>query len=513
MKIAFLGHSEYIVEIENNGGKTVRILFDAWLSDHAFGDFMAREPSVEAGIESLPPLDAIYLSHPHCDHFDPYTLVRIFRTGRPALFLPETAAFLAPLLEQYLDNPEIIPLHHAEEVRWNGLTVSALSFHSGYHTNEEDVMMPVLFSNKEIFFSEVDAALPDDPEACTLLHTLFKRFQFQNRVYMATRNELEALFLSIDAKTSQERRTALRDYRARRTLECALEYEKYDSEGFDAPEIWKLNHLIKLFSGQGMIFAPEICPDYLPVSTPFSLKEVLEMEKKTAKRYNRKLGLAIHEPGKIVSIENGRIVKTEPIRWLSARSHSPSFSAPDRIIQKRERIAPLFDEKRDADRQAEKIEQILHERYRFFLTGDLEEPFQSLLRNKRNGMYVVEIRYGDSKEFRSTYYAIGYATVSMEKHANAPDDVDEIYWANDLEDFIDGRQDQFSTTLHTFFPEKSIRLWTMLGIPFLNSDIVYRKLEFHFQRALAGKSASEWVLESATHLKPYYSVQNTKKGG
>ena len=118
MKIHYLGHSEFVVEIQNSSGKTIKILSDAWLSNYAFGDMMARYPKIEVDYSKLE-LDAIFISHSHCDHLDPYTLVKIYENlkPRPLLLIPETLLFLVPLFEKYLPKQKIqilksgIPFH------------------------------------------------------------------------------------------------------------------------------------------------------------------------------------------------------------------------------------------------------------------------------------------------------------------------------------------------------------------------------------------------------------------
>ena len=77
MKILSLGHSSYILEMIPEGGEPVRILADPWLSDYLIGDLMGRFPRLELDLSALEPIHAIYLSHSHPDHLDPYSLLRL----------------------------------------------------------------------------------------------------------------------------------------------------------------------------------------------------------------------------------------------------------------------------------------------------------------------------------------------------------------------------------------------------------------------------------------------------
>ena len=75
------------------------------------------------------------------------------------------------------------------------------------------------------------------------------------------------------------------------------------------------------------------------------------------------------------------------------------------------------------------------------------------------------------------------------------DEPAEFYWANDIDDFLDGRCDEFSTVCRRPLGGTAIRLWQCLGLPYLNNDIIEKKLRYHFERAAYGESSSDWVME------------------
>ena len=68
---------------------------------------MERTVKVRLDPSKIGTIDAIYISHSHTDHFDPYTLVEIYAHGKPLLLLPFTLAYLVPLIREYLGD---IPL-------------------------------------------------------------------------------------------------------------------------------------------------------------------------------------------------------------------------------------------------------------------------------------------------------------------------------------------------------------------------------------------------------------------
>lgn len=58
---------------------------------------MERTSKIVLDPEKLNMLDAIYLSHAHTDHIDPYTLIEIYKYANPILILPITLRYLEEL--------------------------------------------------------------------------------------------------------------------------------------------------------------------------------------------------------------------------------------------------------------------------------------------------------------------------------------------------------------------------------------------------------------------------------
>ena len=63
---------------------------------------MERSVKVRFDRERLSSIDAIYISHSHTDHFDPYTLMELYAYAQPILILPFTIGYLVPLIREYL---------------------------------------------------------------------------------------------------------------------------------------------------------------------------------------------------------------------------------------------------------------------------------------------------------------------------------------------------------------------------------------------------------------------------
>ncbi len=72
MEVTYVGHACMMM---HSGGKT--ILMDPWLTDPTYHGSWWHYPPLQIGIDELPKIDYLYISHEHPDHFDPPTLERL----------------------------------------------------------------------------------------------------------------------------------------------------------------------------------------------------------------------------------------------------------------------------------------------------------------------------------------------------------------------------------------------------------------------------------------------------
>lgn len=68
---------------------------------------MERSTKFRLDHEKLKTIDAIYLSHSHTDHIDPYILLEIYAYANPILILPCTLRYLEPVFREYIQNIHI----------------------------------------------------------------------------------------------------------------------------------------------------------------------------------------------------------------------------------------------------------------------------------------------------------------------------------------------------------------------------------------------------------------------
>ena len=66
MEVTFVGHACVLVK---QGGTS--LIMDPWLTDPTYSNSWFHYPPLEHGIEDLTPIDYVWCSHDHPDHFDP----------------------------------------------------------------------------------------------------------------------------------------------------------------------------------------------------------------------------------------------------------------------------------------------------------------------------------------------------------------------------------------------------------------------------------------------------------
>ncbi|GIX42068.1 MAG: hypothetical protein KatS3mg129_1801 [Leptospiraceae bacterium] len=484
MKLYFLGHSELIIELKNNKNQSIRILNDVWLSNYAFGDFLQRNPLWKWNSNFLGRIDFIFLSHPHCDHFDPYSLYWIYKHQKPDIILPENMYWAESLIKKYLNPVNIIIIENNKPIKLKNIEFTGITFFHNYETNEKDVMTLFISNDEEIVFLEEDCAIPEKKEYYEILYYQFSKKNYKNRIYICVRNELEGFFLATDEGSNIKRKEKISHYLQKRKKE--IEWEYYKFYDYNLPNLYKLKNFIKIYTGQGMIYPIELNQELLKISSPLSLKQIVQIENKIQKKYKKNISVFFHEPGYVYGFKNGNLVKkelfSEDYKYYEIDFQSLNFT-------KYIKDEPVFNQFRDIEKQRILIKKLL-ERLYVYLNSYPEVPIIDLFKNQ----YCIEIRYGTKENYKTTYYYLHflhYGFRETDKNIIKPW---EIYWANDLEDYYYGRLDQFSSILLDLTTFRSFYFWTMLGIPYLNNDIVKNKLTFHFKRALENLSVDDYVL-------------------
>ncbi|MGE4444455.1 MAG: MBL fold metallo-hydrolase [Candidatus Altimarinota bacterium] len=490
MKIHYLGHSEFVIEMKNSLGETVKILSDSWLSDYALGDMMSRYPKIELDYAKFD-VDAIFISHSHSDHLDPYALVKIYEhiKPRPLLLIPETLEFLVPLFEKYLPKQKIQILKSGITFSLKGIDITGIIFENNYLTNEDDVMTLAVSNDTELVFTDVDTVPPENEESINLLYDLFTGKNYEQALYMSTRNELPGNFKVLEAKSVADRKKIHKEYIEQRKQEIEYNYFRFEEDFVECSDIQELPYFMKAVIGQGIVH-PNL--DFLPLRI-LKLDEEISLEKSIAKRYGKTSPMTHFEAGKIYTIEKRKFEISGNTPFLKTIEMPNPATNLDLELFKVDKSGPLDERKGNYKAQEQKFLEMLNNKFLPYRLANSEDNLKNAMLQSKNHKYVIKIRYGNSEEYFERNYFFSFGSFCFQEEKGKHESFNEDYWANDLEDFLEGTQELYSNFWHKLTPKKAYRIWTMLGANFINNDILYKKYSLHFKRASLGKDVNSFV--------------------
>lgn len=496
MIITPLWHTEFLVDIVNSEWENIRILVDSWLSDYVAWDMMERTVKVRLDREKLSTIDAIYISHSHTDHLDPYTLREIYVHANPLILIPFTLAYLQPLLWEYLPNAEIVILKNHEPYILRGIEISGHMWQNPEITNEDDVMMLSVASEKEFLFAEIDSE-PDREslEVTKSLYRLMTKHDYESVLYIASRNVLEAALPILDL-TESKRASFRAEFIAEEKEGMRFVYEKYEYEEFaDFPRIFEIPGFARGFVGQGVAY-PKILSETLFDYEIFPLAEIASMESDIAKVHGYEFSQKALVAGRQYRVEGwvieqgrkecpiGEILKSE--RW---EMEDISRNKKDRLYASGPLMPRDFSESDISEAKAKILEALNHRFLPYFSASPVASLRDALIEN--NGVYAIEFRVQDVEniifEYSTTRMSFIEASYTEKTH------IDEDYFLSDILDFLEWRQDLYSNFWHNLDPKRAYRLWMCLGANYMNHDLVERKYRLHFERAKGGNTVNEWV--------------------
>lgn len=494
MKITSIGHSCFLLEMAPaSGDRDVRILGDAWLSDYLIGDLQGRYPRIKIAPECFTPLDAVFLSHSHTDHLDPYALVELWKNAPtpPALLLPESMRYLESLLSEYLPGSEVVFLQHDKPVSFRGLELKAFFNPETGATNEDDVMVLTVRNDHELFVNESDAVLPFyHPMGRYKVQELIGNMDVETLCFHCIRNEGEATMSMLAARSLEDRQARLGQSIERTYEEIHEIFAPHDEIEED---LWYHERVVRLVAGQGICYPQKVDARWNNVLFPIRREDRVRMEREVAAEYGCPITIEDFEPGWTFDLQDGGIASRMPARGLEVldaegdRQFDPELELfenfPDR---------PIRDESRDSASQRQRILKCLNERFLPHLIGARNPPIEHIL-GEGGGEYRIRVRLGTSTEHEECDFQLTFENLVF--HEAACDGrPDEYYWANDIEDVLDGTADEFSAFCRHPLPAPQQRFWLSFGLPYLNNDLIEKKLRYHFERASQGESLEDWIL-------------------
>lgn len=502
MKIDYLWHSEFIIELKSNEWNLVRVLCDAWLSDYAVWDLMWRNPTFTLNYNTIWTIDAIYLSHSHTDHVDPYTLLELYKNldSSPSLLIPETMSFIVPLLKKYLNNPDIIILKNKQEINFKWIFIQWYVFETPHINNEDDVMWLFLYNNEEIIFNEVDLTPPDSDEVHNYLYKVYSRHDFKNRVYIATRNELDWNLKILDITDKNKRKAFASEYKQKRVEEIEYDYYKFTEWYVDYKDIYSLENFHKIFIGQGISYPKNLNEEFLKLQI-MSLQEEVEIENKFSRNYSKTTHVWYLEAWKSYDINYKIFNNLWDIKYLN-EFH---FSQPERDlninIERKYFESPINNQARNTIKQEEIILNLINTKFFPFWFAVKQDCIKNTILKNPDKNYTILVKFWTKENHIKKIYQYNFSQFNFILKDYNNDRYDEDYWANDLDDYYNGTQELYSNFHHKLEKWKWYRLWTSLGMNYINNDLLYKKFDFHFKQALEWKTSSDFVLPVYKNLE------------
>ena len=500
MILDYLWHSEFIAILKNSQWQDVTIISDTWLSDYIVGDLMWRNPTFDINYDVLTQIDAIFISHWHTDHLDPYTLVDLYKNLKniPILLIPETLQFLKEVFETSLPLSKIIVMKNKEKYDINWVGIRWYIFENQSITNEDDVMSLFISNEKEIVYTEVDTIPPSNEETQNYLYKIFTEKNYESVVYLATRNELEGNLRLLDIVDISERKKFEKKYIESRREDIEYEYSKFEY-GADFRDIYKIKNFMRIFIGQGIIYPKELNSEMTKLKL-MTLEEEAKIERKISKNYHYHFPINYLKAGQRYEVIKGNLREFWTIPYIKDIDYLNPKADLDMNLTRPYASWPLNNERRNTEKQKKLILKLLNERFLPYQIGNIDDNFKHILLKSDAKKYVIAIKFGTKENFETVYYISDYRQVFFEEWITKNNYFDEDYWANDIDDFYNGSQELYSNFLHTLSTGKSYRFWTALWANFLNNDLIKNKFILHFERANTWKTARDFVLNYYNNL-------------
>lgn len=350
---------------------------------------MERTPRIILDNEKLKTLDVVYLSHAHCDHFDPYTLIPLYKIGNPLLILPETLTYLVPVLNKYIPQAKIQILRNREIFTYKGIDFQGICFDNEAITNEDDVMTLAVSNHEELIYAEIDTVIPKTEEAYNLLQRLFSRKSYTRVTYLSSRNELGANLPVLDFATEQEREKFKKQYRSSRKEELEWEYEMLTSG--ELPDFTEVPNFARGFIGQGICYPSILDPELSHIGA-MSLIEISELETSVARNYGKDFPSRVLTPGKVFETTDGGLKPIQREVFIGKIITENIFNKPTgrgRIYSN----GPLRDESRDFDSQEVLLLSILNNRFLPSVFSNPDDNLKTAILKNPERTYKIAVRF------------------------------------------------------------------------------------------------------------------------
>ncbi len=480
MFITPLGHTECLIEIPNNKNELVRILIDSWFSDVCVGDLMARRERVRFDYDTLPRIDYIFISHSHLDHLDPYFLTEFFRYQSPTLLIPETCQFALDILKRYLPEAKIAIIRNNEKILKDGVMIEWVIWSSNDVGNEEDVMTLFVSNSESMIYHEIDTKTPFNESERQLLEEKITPHRWKSLLLIESGNEIEIQLRSLETIKMSERWDIVKNAEEIWSEKISEEWQYlHDYELYDPRyESW----VTRAWIGQGITIPREI-DEGLSNFHPLPLSRVASVESQTLKGQKLPKSSFALLPGKryelmknswLKEIPTIKSIKVELYRTKSEHKH---LSFLERLPW------PAFASEREESIDDDVLLDLLNHRFLPFALASASDPLKAAILSSNDHRYRIAFKARNSDIIATYGFSWATGKYAREEKPIELSRISEIYFLDDITDFLEGKQELYSVFVHEMQRGKSYRLWNILGANFINTDLLTRKYTYHFERA------------------------------
>ena len=338
---------------------------------------------------------------------------------------------------------------------------------------------------------EADARLALElPNFRQYISMLMREPGIESAVYLTTENELTGTLGGRGCLTVEDREH-LRDAAMEEMWESIHQLYTTVDEPMD---LWQGDSVLRLIHGQGLTAPHELDSRWQRVLFPVRIADRVAAERIVAEQSGCQHRIDALTVGQTHTVVHGQIEGRESVSGLvlldaeSDRDFEMTLPFFPGL-----QCAPLRSDARDISAQRDQILALLNHSFLPYLHGLRQPPVLHLLA-QYGGVYRVRVHYGSTLDDPAWDYELGYASSLFVEAEVGSEPAQEAYWANDLDDFLQGACDEFSPFCRQQFPVEEMRLWACLSTPLLHSEVVCKRVRKHFERASEGLCPGSWVM-------------------
>ena len=126
---------------------------------------------------------------------------------------------------------------------------------------------------------------------------------------------------------------------------------------------------------------------------------------------------------------------------------------------------------------------LLNHRFLPFALASASDPFKAAILSSNDHRYRIAFKARNSDIIATYGFSWTTGKYAREEKPIELSRISEIYFLDDITDFLEGKQELYSVFVHEMQRGKSYRLWNILGANFINTDLLVKKYSYHFERA------------------------------